>query len=134
MSLISLILQKNMRGLYTTEVQEFHVQNFVMKRLIKRCLPDLWSHLTRKLQINVELFMTQWIMTFFTGWITDERYLLPIFDNILVSIYGDTEEEDQAMLSWIFIFSVILAILERNQEALLAMNDISDVAEHFKKM
>lgn len=112
MSLISLILQKNMRGLYTAEVQEFHVQNFVMKRLIKRCLPDLWSHLTRKLQINVELFTTQWIMTFFTGWITDERYLLPIFDNILVSIYGDTEEEDQAMLSWIFIFCIILALLK----------------------
>jgi len=33
-------------------------------------------------------------MTVFTGWITDPRYILPIFDNFIISIYNTVTEKE----------------------------------------
>jgi hypothetical protein len=58
------------------------------------------------------MITTQWIMTVFTGWITEPKYILPIFDNFIISIYNQVPEKDLPNLSWIFIFSVILIIFK----------------------
>lgn len=111
MSLISLILQKNLRGMFCPEVSEFHLRSYILKKLIKYFMPNLWTHLRVKLQVQFEFLTTQWLMTWFTGWITDERYLLPIFDNLVATIYEDADEDD-AQASWLFLFSVILSIFK----------------------
>ena len=77
-----------MRGLYMKKVIEYHIKTYVFKQLMKTHLPVLWNHLVKKLQINIEMITTQWIMTVFTGWITDPKYILPIFDNFIISIYN----------------------------------------------
>jgi hypothetical protein len=55
---------------------------------MKTHLPVLWNHLVKKLQINIEMITTPWIMTIFTGSITDPKYILPILDNFIISIYN----------------------------------------------
>jgi len=47
--LISLILQKHMRGLYMKKVIEYHIKTYVFKQLMKTHLPVLWNHLVKKL-------------------------------------------------------------------------------------
>ena len=37
---------------------------------------------------------TQWIMTMFTGWISDHRYILPILDNFIIPMNGKTEQRE----------------------------------------
>jgi len=49
LSLISLILQKHMRGLYMKKVIEYHIKTYVFKQLMKTHLPVLWNHLVKKL-------------------------------------------------------------------------------------
>ena len=104
-----------MKGLYMKKIIEYHIKTFVFKQLMRMHLPVLWNHLVRKLQINIEMITTPWIMTVFTGWITDPKYILPIFDNFIFSIYNAVPEKDLPNLSWIFIFSVILTIFYQNQ-------------------
>ena len=83
---------------------------------------------------------TQWILTMFTGWISDQRYILPILDNFMIPMdgkvekreneIGDTKQRnlDNSRRSWIFIFSVILALFKFNEEKLLKMGDFGVVA------
>lgn len=85
-------------------------------------------------------------MTMFTGWISDQRYILPILDNFIIPMEVKAEERegaegdakqlnlDQSRRSWIFIFSVILALFKFNEEKLLKMRDFGAVAEHFQQM
>lgn len=80
------------------------------------------------------MITTPWIMTVFTGSITDPKYILPILDNFIISIYNQVDEKDLPNLSWIFIFSVILTIFQKNQDQLLKLEDFRSVADFFQNM
>ena len=84
---------------------EFHLRNFQLKHILKRLLPDVFVWVTRRLEIQIEALTTQWVMTLYTGWITDERYLLPIFDRIVA---GDTGPAGL----WGFVFATICALFD----------------------
>ena len=138
--MIAFILKKKLKGLYVKKVNEYHLQNFMLKQLLKQHLPALHTHLVKSLQMQTEMVTTQWILTMFTGWISDQSYILPILDNFMIPMdgkvekreneIGDTKQRnlDNSRRSWIFIFSVILALFKFNEEKLLKMGDFGVVA------
>lgn len=128
--MIAFILKKKLKGLYVKKVNEYHLQNFTLKYLLKQHLPKLYNHLVRTLQVQTEMITTQWIMTMFMGWVCDPNYILPMLDNFIAPMDGedartttqsDAKQEnlDKSRRSWIFIFSCILTIFKFNEEKLL---------------
>jgi hypothetical protein len=82
---LSLLIQKNLKPLYTNGVPEYHVRNFILDNLIKEHLPDLHLYFKR-LGLSAEVISGQWLMTFFCGFFNYPG-ILTILDNFfLVSI------------------------------------------------
>jgi hypothetical protein len=73
----------------------------------KAQLPELFNFLTRKLQINLEMITTQWVMTMFLGFIHDKRIILPMLDNFLL----ETSKPFPHQAPWKVLFGYILAIM-----------------------
>ena len=91
--MLGLILGHNLKGMYMNKVYEYHLKNFVMQQVVKEHLPEVFNHLTRKLQINIEMITTQWLMTMYVGFIDDPKYLLPFFD--LLILQNGYQNQDQ---------------------------------------
>jgi hypothetical protein len=70
------------------------------------------------------MITTQWIMTFFIGYIDSEEYLNALLDKLILA-------QD---LFWNKVYGSIMAILHQNEEKIMQMNDISDVAIFFQEM
>lgn len=49
--MIAFILKKKLKGLYVKKVNEYHLQNFTLKQLLKQHLPALHTHLVKSLQM-----------------------------------------------------------------------------------
>lgn len=82
--ILSILISKNLKGMYMSKVYEYHLKNHVLQKVIKEHLPSIYNHLVKKLQINIEMITTQWIMTMFVGWLDKEEYLIPMFDQIIL--------------------------------------------------
>ncbi len=80
--------------MFEKNVSEFHLKSFVLNELIKIYLPISYNHF-KKLQINIEMITTQWIMTLFIGYIDDPNYILTILDNYIIT---DTFDIDEATI------------------------------------
>ena len=127
LSLVALILDNDLRGLYAPSVPEFHLRNFQLKHTLKTLMPDVFIWVEKRLDIKIEAFTTQWVMTLYTGWITDERYMLPIFDRIVAGETGPAG-------LWGFMFATICALFDQNKHELLRMGDIGEVMRFFGLM
>ena len=90
-------------------------------------MPDVFIWVEKRLDIKIEAFTTQWVMTLYTGWITDERYMLPIFDRIVAGETGPAG-------LWGFMFATICALFDQNKHELLRMGDIGEVMRFFGLM
>lgn len=106
------IKQNNLKGMYVSKVYEYHLRNFMLKELIRERLPDVWTQITKKMQINIEMITTQWVMTMFLGYIQEANIILPILDNFVLH-------------SWLSLFPLILAFFKSCERQILRMNDIS---------
>ena len=110
------VTKLNLQGMYTKQVYEFFLQEYVLNQLIKTYLHDIFIHLTKKLQINLNMITTQWIMTFFVGYITDETLILPILDNFILEKTSQNISEKCPLASYRVLFGYILSVLSKNQE------------------
>ena len=52
------IKQNNLKGMYVAKVYEYHLRNFMLKELMRAKLPDIWTHVSKKMQINIEMITT----------------------------------------------------------------------------
>ena len=85
MMFLGLIMSKQLIGMYSDKLREFHVKNNVLKEILKKMLPQsLSNHISKKLVMSLDSITTPWIMTMFVGYINDPLYLLPILDNFII--------------------------------------------------
>ena len=124
--LLGFIQSRGLKGVFMNKVYCYHVKNFVMQKLMKENMPQLWSHFVKKLQINIEMITTQWLMTFLIGFIDTKEYLMPYLDKLIL---GNDNVD-----FWTQVYASIFAILQVNQAKLLEMNDISQIAIFFQLM
>ena len=84
--------------MFTGEVYEYHVRNFILQKIVRRHFCFEPSKQGRKIRDQVSQDMTQmkpyrpemiemmsmvttqWLMNQFMGWIDDPEFLLPILD------------------------------------------------------
>lgn len=119
--MLSFIVNKQLKGMYMPQVYEYHLKNHVLQGLFKTITPAIHKHLIKKLQINLEMVTTQWVMTLFQGYAHDRRVILPIFDNFIL----ENNEPRTSYHSWRLIYSYILSLFQVHEEQLLNMSDIS---------
>jgi hypothetical protein len=70
------------------------------------------------------MITTQWLMTFFVGFMDCQHYLLPFLDLLIL------DERD----FWHKVYGGIFSMFLANQEKLLKMQDISEVAHFFQEL
>jgi hypothetical protein len=64
--MLSLLVNKELKPLYSNGVPEYHVRQFMLEGLIKEHIPDLYLYFKR-LGLNAEVLTGQWLMTMFAG-------------------------------------------------------------------
>ena len=60
------IVSKQLVGLYSGQVSEYHLQAYILERIIANSLPALYQHFKR-LNVKLDMFTCDWIMTFYCG-------------------------------------------------------------------
>lgn len=111
--LISLLVHKDLKCLYSNNVPEYHVRCFMLDQLIKEHIPDLFLYFKR-LGLSPEVITGQWLMTFFCGYFNYPN-ILAILDNFFLD-------------DWVAVFRISLALLQKFKEELMLNTDIAYVA------
>ncbi len=110
---VSLIVQKELKQMFTSNVAEYHLRNYMIEQLIKEYLLDIFIHFKR-LQLNIEVITGSWLMTLFCGYFPYQQ-IMPILDNIFLD-------------DWKAVFRIILALLQTFKKDLLSQNDLAFAA------
>lgn len=119
--------------MYTQSVTEYHLQNHVLQGLIKTKLPQVWNHVTKRLQMSFDTITTQWVMTLFIGFIQDKDYMLPILDNFILE-KNPSKVSSTPLASWRVIFGYIISMISNHSNFLKNCKDLADAAMHFQSM
>jgi Rab-GTPase-TBC domain len=110
------IVDKCLIGLYSGQVSEFHLQAFILDRCIAYSLPELHLKLKR-LNVKLEMFTCEWIMTFFCGFFSRNSSLsFAVLDNVMVD-------------GWSAVYRISIALLRYLESNLLKAKDIGQVSE-----
>jgi hypothetical protein len=117
---------KNLKGMFINQVYEYHLRNYCLQQMIQEFLPELWNHVTRKLQMKFEMITCTWIMTIFTGFIQSKSYILAILDSFIF--------EEGSMRAWRRIYCLVLSLLSHIQSILLKTGDIMEASQIFSTM
>jgi len=124
--MVNLIKAKGLQGMYGAGVPKYHLRLHVITKLLNQFLPHLVYHIENTIGMQMEIIMTEWIMTFFIGYIDDSKLIIPILDNFILS-----ENETQ---SWFRIACIILAFFKQNSKVLMEIYDLAIFNEYFKTM
>jgi hypothetical protein len=117
--MLSILVQKGLKPLYSNNVPEYHVRMYMLDQLIQEHIPDLARYFKR-LGLNSEVITGQWIMTFFCGYFNHPSILL-ILDNFFLD-------------DWISVFRISLALLRKFKDDLMVSTDIAFVAQFFHSL
>lgn len=116
--LVRLMAKYDLRSLFTADLAGLHLRLYQFERLLEAYEPAMCCHLRRK-HVNPELYATQWFLTLFV-------YRFPL--QLVLRIYDLIFSEG---LNAILKFGVVL--MQRNREALLEMNDMSQLTNFLKE-
>ena len=111
---VSLMVHKRLKPLFTSQVPDYHLRNYILKELLNQFLPQLMSHF-KKLNLNLEMLTGNWLMTLFTGYLPYDL-LMPILDNFFLE-------------GWSAIYRVSIALLELLAPKFLEHNDMGMIAQ-----
>ena len=116
---MALIVHKRLLPLFHNGVPEYHLRNFVLDKLIRRKVPRLHAHFLR-LNLNLEMLTSNWIMTIFCGYFPS-KILLPFLDNFFHE-------------GWTAMYRFALAMLSIWEEDFLELNDIAFIARRINSL
>jgi len=112
---IGMISSKKLKGLFTGNVPEYHLQSFVLKQIIKWALPNLHAHLGR-VKFNLEMILCNWLMTLFCGFFlyATPSLIVQILDNFFLD-------------GWPAIYRISVALLRILEPKLLCLDDTEEI-------
>lgn len=116
--LVRLMAKYDLRSLFTADMAGLHLRLYQFERLLELHEPAVCCHLRRR-NVSPELYATQWFLTLFV-------YRFPL--QLVLRIYDLIFSEG---LNAILKFGVVL--MQRNREALLEMNDMSQLTTFLKE-
>jgi hypothetical protein len=110
----ALITEKNLTGLFADDVPEYHIHAYILDRIVQVKLVELSSHL-KKLNVKLDTFSCEWIMTFFCGYFSkDFEICSAILDFFILD-------------GWPAIYKITLSILKIFQTQLLQTKDMQQL-------
>ena len=110
---MALIVHKRLLPLFHNGVPEYHLRNFILDKLIRQHVPKLHAHFN-KLNLNLEMLTSTWIMTVFCGYFPS-KILLPFLDNFFHE-------------GWTAVYRFSLTMLTLWEEEFLKLNDIAFIS------
>lgn len=110
---MALIVHKRLLPLFHNGVPEYHLRNYILDQLIRKQLPRLHNHFL-KLNLNLEMLTSNWIMTIFCGYFPS-KILLPFLDNFFYE-------------GWTAVYRFSLTMLGLWEEEFLKLNDIAFIS------
>lgn len=116
--LVRLMAKYDLRSLFTADMAGLHLRLYQFERLLELYEPAVCCHLKRR-HVSPQLYATQWFLTLFV-------YRFPL--QLVLRIYDLIFSEG---LNAILKFGVVL--MQRNREALLAMDDMSQLTNFLKE-
>ena len=117
--MVKLMNKYGMRNMFIQDMPGLHLHLYQFERLLEDLQPALACHLHRR-GVSPGLYATQWFLTLFA-------YRFPL--QLVLRIYDLIFEE--GLESTILRFAV--AIMQRNVETLLAMNDMTTLTNFVKE-
>jgi hypothetical protein len=124
--MVNLITSKGLEDMYGAGVPKYHICLGTISKLMQKCFPHLVYHIENKIGMQLEIIMTEWIMTFFIGYIDDSKLIIPLLDAFIL-------QPDEAS-SWHVFYCFILAFFKQNCRFLMEIYDLQDFNQYFKKM
>ncbi|RDL40185.1 Ypt of gyp1p [Venustampulla echinocandica] len=115
--LVRLMNQYHLRDLFIQDMPGLHMHLYQFERLLEDFEPALYCHLHRR-QVTPHLYATQWFLTLFA-------YRFPL--QLVLRIYDLILSEG---LAAILKFGIVL--MQKNAQALLAMNDMVALTSFLK--
>ncbi|KAK2768485.1 GTPase-activating protein [Arachnomyces sp. PD_36] len=115
--LVKLMNKYGLREMFTQEMRGLHLHLYQFERLLEDLEPALACHLHRR-GVSPQLYATQWFLTLFA-------YRFPL--QLVLRIYDMIFSEGLGI-----IIKFGLAVMQRNAQTLLAMNDMTALS-HFLK-
>jgi hypothetical protein len=107
----ALISERNLTGLFADDVPEYHINAYILERIVQVKLVEFSAHL-KKLNVKLDTFSCEWIMTFFCGFFSKS---LEICSAILDFFILD---------GWPAIYKIALSFLRFFQTQLLQTKDM----------
>lgn len=117
--LVKLMNKYRLRDMFIQDMPGLHMRLYQFERLLEDLEPALACHLRRR-GVTPQLYATQWFLTLFA-------YRFPL--QLVLRIYDLIFEE--GLEPTILRFAV--AIMQRNTEALLGMNDMASLTNFLKE-
>lgn len=116
--LVRLMNQYHLRQLFIQDMPGLHLHLYQFERLLEDLEPALYCHLHRR-GVAPQLYATQWFLTLF-AYRFPLQLVLRVYDLIL------SEGLEGAILKF------GIALMQKNAEALLAMNDMASLTNFLK--
>ncbi|KZF19823.1 RabGAP/TBC, partial [Xylona heveae TC161] len=117
--LVRLMNQYRLRDMFVHDMPGLHLHLYQFERLLEDLEPALYCHLHRR-GVNPELYATQWFLTLF-AYRFPLQLVLRVYDLVL------SEGLEGAILKF------GIALMQKNAEALLGMNDMVALSSFLKE-
>ncbi len=115
----SLIISKSLSGLYSGSLPEFELRAFILDRVIEANLPKLFSHF-KKHGVRSNMFATQWLITFFSGYFQTEM-AATVLDNFVLE-------------GWPALYRISVALLRLFEPDLLQASEFHELIQTVSSM